>query len=129
MDVEFSVGDPFAAIDEITPESPAASDGLQLGDLVVQFGSVAKGGDLLSRLSYEAQSNVGKPVPVAIMRHGSPLTLTVTPRQWQGRGLLGYVDLHFDFDCSRALTCMINNLQHGLLAGATSGSCEDTVDG
>lgn len=85
------LGVPFAAIDEMIEGSPAAQDGLRLGDLVVRFGNVVMGDELLPRLASEAQSNQGSPVSVAIMRQGSPLTLAVTPRQWHGRGLLGCV--------------------------------------
>lgn len=80
---------PFAMIDEITDASPASDDGLQLGDQIVKFGSVELGDQLLSRLAAEAQLNLGHPVHVMLMRNGSIINLTVTPRQWQGRGLLG----------------------------------------
>ncbi|XP_078433349.1 26S proteasome regulatory subunit [Wolffia australiana] len=90
MAVDYSPpGEPFATIDEISEESPASVDGLCLGDLVLRFGDVGKGDDLLPRLASEAQLNQGKPVQVAVLRQGSPLTLTVTPRAWHGRGLLG----------------------------------------
>lgn len=82
---------PFAIIDEISDASPAAEDGLQLGDMIVKFGNVESGDSLHSRLALEAQSNEGHPVPLQIMRQGSLLNLTVTPKQWHGRGLLGYV--------------------------------------
>ncbi|KAH7674975.1 26S proteasome regulatory complex subunit PSMD9 protein [Dioscorea alata] len=80
---------PFAIIDEISDASPAAEDGLQLGDMIVKFGNVESGDSLHSRLALEAQSNEGHPVPLQIMRQGSLLNLTVTPKQWHGRGLLG----------------------------------------
>ncbi|CAA7409409.1 unnamed protein product [Spirodela intermedia] len=89
MDEDSFLGVPFATIDEIIEDSPAAQDGLRMGDLVVKFGDVVMGDELLPRLASEAQSNQGNPVPVGIMRQGSPMTLTVTPRQWHGRGLLG----------------------------------------
>ncbi|MQL90275.1 hypothetical protein Taro_022867 [Colocasia esculenta] len=89
MDEDPHVGAPFAMVDEITEESPAAEDGLQLGDLIVKFGSVVIGGELLPRLASEAQLNNGKPVSVTVIRQGSPMSLIVTPRQWHGRGLLG----------------------------------------
>ncbi|KAJ0965844.1 hypothetical protein J5N97_027004 [Dioscorea zingiberensis] len=80
---------PFAIIDEISDASPAAEDGLQLGDLIIKFGNVENGDSLHSRLALEAQSNQGCPVPLDIMRQGSLVNLTVTPRQWHGHGLLG----------------------------------------
>ncbi|XP_020083419.1 26S proteasome non-ATPase regulatory subunit 9 isoform X2 [Ananas comosus] len=80
---------PFAIIDEIVDDSPAAEDGLQLGDEIVKFGSVEIGDGLQAKLVSEAQSNQGRTVPLIIIRHGSVMNLNVIPRQWRGRGLLG----------------------------------------
>ena len=90
MDVDVVVHIPFATVDEITDASPAAEDGLQLGDQIVKFGNVEAGENLLQRLASESQSNLGCAIPVVIMRQGALINLTVTPRTWQGRGLLGY---------------------------------------
>ncbi|XP_020577682.1 26S proteasome non-ATPase regulatory subunit 9 [Phalaenopsis equestris] len=80
---------PFAVVDEISEVSPAAEDGLQLGDQIIKFGSVEIGDPLMARLASEAQSNEGHPVPLLIMRQGILMNFTVTPRRWHGRGLLG----------------------------------------
>ncbi|KAF1864560.1 hypothetical protein Lal_00043201 [Lupinus albus] len=95
MDVDVLVSRPFAMVDEIADASPAAADGLQLGDQILKFGNVEAGDNLLQRLSSEAQSNQGHTVPVVIMRQGTVINLTVTPRTWQGRGLLGECSLPF----------------------------------
>ncbi|KAK9947342.1 hypothetical protein M0R45_002973 [Rubus argutus] len=87
MDVTVSV--PFALVDEITDASPAAEDGLQLGDQIVKFGNVENGDNLLQKLASEAQTNQGCAVPVMVLRQGAQVNLMVTPRTWQGRGLLG----------------------------------------
>ncbi|MFS7935490.1 putative PDZ domain, 26S Proteasome non-ATPase regulatory subunit 9, PDZ superfamily [Helianthus anomalus] len=87
MDV--NVSRPFAMVDEISEESPAAEDGLQLGDQIVKFGNVEYGDSLLPKLASEAQKNQGLPVPMLVMRQGALVNLTVTPRTWRGRGLLG----------------------------------------
>ncbi|KAL6012164.1 hypothetical protein ACLOJK_002642 [Asimina triloba] len=89
MDVEPVIRVPFAMIDEIADASPAAEDGLQLGDQIVKFGNVEIGEDLLPRLASEAQLNQGRAVPVVILRQGTVINLPVTPRPWHGRGLLG----------------------------------------
>ncbi|GAU45912.1 hypothetical protein TSUD_280540 [Trifolium subterraneum] len=89
MDVDVFVGRPFAVVDEITDASPAVEDGLQLGDQLLKFGNVEAGDNLHQRLASEAQSSMGQTVPVVIMRQGTVINLTVTPRTWQGRGLLG----------------------------------------
>ncbi|KAI4376231.1 hypothetical protein MLD38_014016 [Melastoma candidum] len=89
MDVDFLSRRPFALVDEITEGSPAATDGLQLGDQIVMFGNVESGDNLLQKLSSEAQSNVGNPIRLTVMRQGVVMNLSVTPRTWHGRGLLG----------------------------------------
>ncbi|CAN8248415.1 unnamed protein product [Cochlearia groenlandica] len=89
MDVDVVTSIPFAMVDEITESSPAAEDGLQLGDQVVKFGNVEGGDSLLQRLAAEAQSNQGHVVSVEVIRQGAKVGLSVTPRIWQGRGLLG----------------------------------------
>ncbi|EOY29553.1 26S proteasome regulatory subunit, putative isoform 3 [Theobroma cacao] len=88
-DVDMISSVPFAMVDEIADASPAAEDGLQLGDQIVKFGNVKAGDNLLQRLASEAQVNQGHPIPVIIMRQGALVNLAVTPRTWQGRGLLG----------------------------------------
>lgn len=80
---------PFAVVDEISDASPAAEDGLQLGDQIIRFGNVEIGDALMVRLASEAQSNEGHSVPVLIMRQGVLMNFTITPRRWHGRGLLG----------------------------------------
>ncbi|CAA0814713.1 26S proteasome regulatory subunit- putative [Striga hermonthica] len=89
VDMDLVVSRPFAIIDEITDLSPAAEDGLQLGDQIVKFGDVEKGENSLQRLSAEVQKKRGQAISLLVMRHGAPLNLTVTPRSWSGRGLLG----------------------------------------
>uniref|UniRef100_A0A7C9DXH4 Nas2 N-terminal domain-containing protein n=1 Tax=Opuntia streptacantha TaxID=393608 RepID=A0A7C9DXH4_OPUST len=90
-DADVTVKIPFAMVDEISEASPAADDGLQLGDQIVKFGNVEAGDNLLSRLASEVQANQGHAVSVVVMRQGALTGLSVTPRPWQGRGLLGYV--------------------------------------
>ncbi|KAF7065690.1 hypothetical protein CFC21_071768 [Triticum aestivum] len=80
---------PFAMIDDIADGSPAALDGLLLGDEIVKFGSVEAGGRLQERLVSEALSSEDNQVSLLIIRQGSPMNLTITPRKWHGRGLMG----------------------------------------
>ncbi|XP_074368757.1 uncharacterized protein LOC141708845 [Apium graveolens] len=89
MDVDVTGGRPFAMVDEISEASPAAEDGLQLGDQIVKFGTVEFGDALLPKLAAEAQTNRGHAVPLVVKRQGALINLSVTPRVWQGRGLLG----------------------------------------
>lgn len=89
MDVDEIINRPFAMVDEITEASPAAEDGLQLGDQIVKFGNVESGDDLIPKLTAEAHANQGCVVPMVVKRQGALINLSVTPREWQGRGLLG----------------------------------------
>ncbi|CAA6672252.1 unnamed protein product [Spirodela intermedia] len=90
-DSGFLPGRPFRHDRRDNRGLPGCTRWVRMGDLVVQVRerNVVMGDELLPRLASEAQSNQGNPVPVGIMRQGSPMTLTVTPRQWHGRGLLG----------------------------------------
>ncbi|KAG9143703.1 hypothetical protein Leryth_018861 [Lithospermum erythrorhizon] len=89
MDVDVVVSRPFALVDEINEASPAAEDGLQLGDQVVKFGSVEFGENLLQKLAAEAQGNQDRELSVVVIRQGVRVNITMTPRAWGGRGLLG----------------------------------------
>jgi len=90
---------PFALIDDVADGSPAKDAGLAVGDLVSRFGTVNRSdtGDLnacFAAVAKEVQQNVGQPIEVLVLR-GPPgsvkgkVALTLTPRQWSGRGLLG----------------------------------------
>ena len=74
--------------------SPGEADGLQVGDRLVQFGSVTSavgldGGEYVARVARELQQGEGREMEVVVVRNGEGVRLKVTPRQWSGRGLLG----------------------------------------
>ncbi|GMH27284.1 hypothetical protein Nepgr_029127 [Nepenthes gracilis] len=89
MDVDANFSIPFAMVDEISEGSPAAEDGLQLGDQILKFGNVGPGDNLLTRLASEVQTNRGCALPLVVIRQGTQMSLSLTPRTWTGRGLLG----------------------------------------
>jgi regulator of sigma E protease len=64
-------------IGELTPGSPAAKAGLQVGDSIVRVGGepVATFSDLVTRVSASA----GKPVDLDVIRDAVPIHMTVTP--------------------------------------------------
>src|SRR5438552_8056508 len=67
-------------IASIEPDSPAAHAGLEKGDIVVAFGSVAVTGvDDLHRILGEEQ--ISKVVEVAVIRRGERRTIAVTPAE------------------------------------------------
>ncbi|KAL1878772.1 putative 26S proteasome regulatory subunit [Diaporthe australafricana] len=90
------LGDPFAKINTVAPGSPAASAGLQPGDLIRNFGYVdSSNHDELKKVAECVQGNAGQSVLVKISRPSAApsqreLQLTLVPRQgWGGRGMLG----------------------------------------
>lgn len=99
---------PFAVFDDVTEGSPAVVDGVKLGDQVVRFGSVDGNENLLARLAREVQANEGIGIPVVVLRRGERVHLTVTPRRWPGRGLLGYGRFApFSLSCPNQFHCSL----------------------
>lgn len=81
---------PFAVVDELSPDSPAAAAGLQLWDQLTSFAGVTGSTpDTLQAVAAALQAHEGRAVEAVVLRHGAPLVLQLTPRQWGGRGLLG----------------------------------------
>ena len=81
---------PFAKIDSVAPNSPSASAGLKVDDLVTSFGSVVESTpDTLKAIASLVQRSKDKPISVVIIRQGTTTSLSVTPAEWNGRGLLG----------------------------------------
>ncbi|KAL4428566.1 hypothetical protein ABPG77_008878 [Micractinium sp. CCAP 211/92] len=75
-------------IDELAEGSPAAAAGLQLYDQLCSFGGVTRQTpDTLQAVA--ALLREGQAMEAVVLRHGAPLVLSLTPRTWAGRGLLG----------------------------------------
>lgn len=106
---------PFVVVDEIGELSPAAEDGLQLGDQILEFGNLERGENLLLRLAAEVRQKQGEAVPLVVMKQGSLVNVTVTPRTWLGHGLLGYVL----FSCSLTLLFIL----FGIIPRSLTSSC------
>ncbi|KAK0734139.1 hypothetical protein B0T26DRAFT_56231 [Lasiosphaeria miniovina] len=89
------LGPVFAKVNTVVDNSPAATAGLQPGDLIRTFGYVsASNHNNLKKVAECVQGNEGQNVLVKILRstgtHPQELQLTLTPsRNWGGRGLLG----------------------------------------
>lgn len=83
---------PFARVNFVNPESPAADACMEENDLVLDFGGInhtnhndmAAIGELVPRAAAANQE-----LEVKILRDGSELLLKLKPRNWHGRGLLG----------------------------------------
>jgi len=85
---------PFAKINSVAPDSPAAEAGMQKGDYIKKFGSVnALNHEKLKKLTELVSSNEGKPISVLLSRKetGSDVDreVTIVPRLWAGAGKLG----------------------------------------
>lgn len=80
----------FAKINSVTDGSPAAVAGLQVGDAIVEFGTLnASNFSALSDLALIAQHSIERSVRVAVNRNGTTVGLFLTPRPWSGKGVLG----------------------------------------
>jgi 26S proteasome non-ATPase regulatory subunit 9 len=85
---------PFALVDGVAPESPAAESGLQRDDKILKVGRVTHktSSQPLQALSQLISQSEGASLPVTVERpgHNGPLELTLRPRKWDGgKGLLG----------------------------------------
>ncbi|KAL0475737.1 26S proteasome non-ATPase [Neurospora intermedia] len=87
---------PFAKVNSVVDNSPAATAGLKAGDLIRSFGYVNRSNhDGLRKVAECVQGNEGQNILVKVSRSTAgtrtqELRLTLTPRRdWGGRGMLG----------------------------------------
>ncbi|KAI9822225.1 MAG: putative 26S proteasome regulatory subunit [Thelocarpon impressellum] len=88
---------PFARVNSVVPDSPAAEAGLRAGDGIRRFDSVNwTNHEKLTKVAETVQRNAGRPIMVKIVRKdlatGSDeeVDIHLTPRKdWGGRGMLG----------------------------------------
>ncbi|KAK4136414.1 hypothetical protein BT67DRAFT_439414 [Trichocladium antarcticum] len=87
---------PFARVNTVVENSPAAAAGLKPGDLIRNFGYVnLENHDDLKKVAECVQGNEGQNILVKVSRssgdsRAQELRLTLMPRRdWGGRGLLG----------------------------------------
>lgn len=91
-------GRAFCVIDQIADGSPGDVDGLRVGDRVCAVGGVRWGfedaratppASVLTDASRAFSENENVPVRVVVLRRGERVVVSVTPRAWSGRGLVG----------------------------------------
>lgn len=81
---------PMAKLDEIFPGSPAATAGIELNDLLIEFGTVTSNTESFLKSIVElVGKNVNQPIPIVVLRNSERVELSITPQPWGGRGLLG----------------------------------------
>lgn len=82
--------EPFVRVDEVVVGSPANMAGLHEGDLVTKFGSVTyENFRSMASIAQVVQNSVNSNIQVTVNRNEQRVKLSLTPRQWSGRGLLG----------------------------------------
>nr|XP_033811918.1 26S proteasome non-ATPase regulatory subunit 9 [Geotrypetes seraphini] len=80
----------FAKVDAVIAGSPASMSGLQIGDEIIEFGSVNTSNfQTLQNIATVVQHSEGKSLSVTVIRDGKKLHLGLMPQRWSGKGLLG----------------------------------------
>ncbi|XP_058825286.1 26S proteasome non-ATPase regulatory subunit 9 [Topomyia yanbarensis] len=81
---------PIAKVNVVSDGSPAQEAGIALRDELIEFGTVnAANFRDLSQIGVLVRSCENKSIPVKIRRDGKIIDITLTPKAWNGRGLLG----------------------------------------
>jgi 26S proteasome non-ATPase regulatory subunit 9 len=83
---------PMAKLDEVLEGSPASMAGIMNGDLLIQFGAINKSNssdNFFSAITKLVGESNGKIITVVIQRSNKQITLSLIPKTWSGRGLLG----------------------------------------
>eukprot|EP01119_Soliformovum_irregulare_P007811 TRINITY_DN20326_c0_g1_i1.p1 TRINITY_DN20326_c0_g1~~TRINITY_DN20326_c0_g1_i1.p1 ORF type:complete len:217 (+),score=30.88 TRINITY_DN20326_c0_g1_i1:109-759(+) len=86
---------PFLLIDEVFPGSPTDKAGVIVGDRIVQFGSITHSNSTGIRAIADLVTNMeNRSLAVRLIREENGQTIVkevrITPRKWEGRGLLGW---------------------------------------
>jgi len=95
LEAEFKeADDAFYLVNNVFEGSPANTAGLLIGDKILRFGSVVRKGanraGVGPLLQQVVASSVGSPIEVIVYRNGIGVVgLRLTPKSWEGRGLLG----------------------------------------
>ncbi|KAE8885815.1 hypothetical protein PF005_g10434 [Phytophthora fragariae] len=88
---------PFAQVLSVAKNSPAMEATLESGDLLVEFGGIVSSTPkCLISMAECVQTNVNKSIHVVLLRpaqaqetHFQELRVSLCPRKWKGKGLLG----------------------------------------
>mmetsp|Transcript_29667 Transcript_29667/g.49629 ORF Transcript_29667/g.49629 Transcript_29667/m.49629 type:complete len:235 (+) Transcript_29667:48-752(+) len=96
---------PIAKLDEVLPNSPAETAGIQEGDILIKFGTIVTSTEsCLPAIARLVGQSVNSPILIVIQRRVvnsgeassivpttamETVELTLTPKAWGGRGLLG----------------------------------------
>jgi len=98
MEVESSQPVAFALVNGVAPTSPASEAGLKRSDRIFRFDILHAGNhDQLREMAGVLTRNEGKSITIRVLRPSDDaqdaeveeLSLTLIPKKWSGRGLLG----------------------------------------
>ncbi|CAG9833390.1 unnamed protein product [Diabrotica balteata] len=82
--------EPFAKVTIVSDNSPAYFAGIDVGDLIVEFGSINKTNfKVITDIGTLVQHTEGNLLNVKVKRGDRFFTLQLIPKKWIGRGLLG----------------------------------------
>jgi 26S proteasome regulatory subunit N4 len=80
----------FLKVNLVSPGSPAETAGLQVRDEILEFGTINSGNfKELQQIGQLVQACANKNVNIRVKRNNAVHELTLTPKTWPGRGLLG----------------------------------------
>ncbi|XP_033322467.2 26S proteasome non-ATPase regulatory subunit 9 [Megalopta genalis] len=90
-DVEQAVQlEPFLRVNLVSPDSPAEIAGIEVDDLILEFGSIDyRNFKSLRDIGALVQNSRYKNISIKIKRVSNILVLNLIPRPWAGNGLLG----------------------------------------
>ncbi|XP_065212079.1 26S proteasome non-ATPase regulatory subunit 9 [Planococcus citri] len=97
MDVEITSDTPIARVTSITAGSPSDEAGLQVGDLITNFGSVNSSNfNGLADISNIVKHSINQIIKVIVLRDEVTVKVYLKPHLWSGQGVLGCVILPFE---------------------------------
>lgn len=107
---------PKPVVNQLTPGGAGEEAGLRSGDTIVKLASLDHPSS--STVVSEIQKHPGQPLPITVLRDGTPLTLTVTPRGEAGAdgatiGRIG-VMLGADFPMVMVRYGLFDSLERGV---------------
>ncbi|CAG9764685.1 unnamed protein product [Ceutorhynchus assimilis] len=81
---------PFARVTLVSEGSPADYAGIQVGDLIVEFGSInSTNFKAITDIATVVQHCEGTQVNLKLKRHDRFVSVNLVPKKWLGSGLLG----------------------------------------
>lgn len=80
----------FLLVTMVMPSSPAEASGIRKDDEILEFGSINHNNfKELKQISELVAHCQNQPVALKIKRQGRNIDITLIPKVWSGRGLLG----------------------------------------